>query len=515
MAPFDVLQYFPSLDVDLAPPEWPCDTDITFYFQPATASTTTVPSKSGCSGARDQQQVAKPTAAVLYMHIVSPSDTAAVLHHCSGPDAAEGRGSGPNDEEDEDDGDDGDDDARNILTLTAWARSRSARLLLLAIQVCHIVVLSEPTGTFDASQLLVFKALRAIRDKFVVPVLPDVLRQLVAARGGKETAEENGEPSSETALLFSALMAATNTRDVRLCSPRFLFYFERLAPGFSGDVKQLEFDVEDRIYKMLRHEFVITNNSAASLFSIPRNKRFVYINAPQATPKEAGATTDDWLVASGDHNGFADVSADPLLDSLSMLEEFIEASSRDHRRSAGAAEANGGGDFDDIRPYRGFAKPLKLYEPKAEARPEKRRRCFVDLLREHLNEALVDGFDDSCSKFKGKSQFLVPAVRDWFDMFDVMHDLFVVEADKKETATTNSTTVGAEEDKFGAAHFKQQLRDHLDNAFNSDMRFFRECGEHGIDVAVDIYLDMLPAHYSFDFHQHKVRVRVNDCRLMA
>lgn len=36
--------------------------------------------------------------------------------------------------------------------------------------------------------------------------------------------------------------------------------------------------MEDCIYKMLRLEFIITNNSSISLFSIPRNKRFVCMN---------------------------------------------------------------------------------------------------------------------------------------------------------------------------------------------------------------------------------------------
>lgn len=341
MSPFDILQYYPSLDAELPPPKWPCDTDITFYFQPATApkNMTTASSSSGGNHS------AAPSAAVLYMHIVSPIDTVAILHHCASRQETDN----VEDANKETEANSDMNNERNILTLSAWARCRNARLLLLAVQLCHIVVLSEPTGTFDASQLPVFKALRTIRDKCVVPLLPAVLRQLASVGDGSAAAADDDEPKQQHPM--------SGGRDVRLCSPRFLFYFERSASGFGNadDVKQLEFDVEDKIYKMLRHEFVITNNSAASLFSIPRNKRFVYINnqnVPQAATAAAASGDSDWMLNGGNsHCGSADAagSDDPLLDSLSMLDEFIEASSRD-RRSAGGSEANS--EYDDIRPYR-------------------------------------------------------------------------------------------------------------------------------------------------------------------
>lgn len=287
MSPFDVLQYYPGLDEALPPPRWPCHSDITFYFQPAAAAA----------------DAGHPTAAaILYMHFVSPDDAAALEH------LADELLNDP---------------AHNVLTLAAWARAHNARHLLLAIQVCHIIVLSEPTGTFDTSQLAVFKALRTVRDRFVVPHLSAVLRS--AGREGR---------------LPQQFVDELVHKDVRLCPPRFLFYFEcALGCGGSGsgdDIKKLEFEVEDKLYKMLRHDFVITNNLAASLFSIPRNKRFVYMHTPAALPQDGDAA----------HRSDGD---DPLLDALSMLDEFIEAPSRD-RHSAGGQD--GSGDFDDIRPYR-------------------------------------------------------------------------------------------------------------------------------------------------------------------
>lgn len=51
-------------------------------------------------------------------------------------------------------------------------------------------------------------------------------------------------------------------KDGRLCSPRFIFYFEKCQHEYSdlGSLQKLEFEIEDSIYKMLRNEFIITNN---------------------------------------------------------------------------------------------------------------------------------------------------------------------------------------------------------------------------------------------------------------
>lgn len=51
-------------------------------------------------------------------------------------------------------------------------------------------------------------------------------------------------------------------KEGRLCSPRFIFYFERTLDQYSNldALQKYEFEIEDCIYKMLRNEFVITNN---------------------------------------------------------------------------------------------------------------------------------------------------------------------------------------------------------------------------------------------------------------
>lgn len=76
-------------------------------------------------------------------------------------------------------------------------------------------------------------------------------------------------------------------KDGRLCSPRFIFYFEKCLQEYGKvsrrnflisllninfsvlddyeALQKLEFDTEDKIYKMLRNEFIITNNRLLSI----------------------------------------------------------------------------------------------------------------------------------------------------------------------------------------------------------------------------------------------------------
>lgn len=155
------------------------------------------------------------------------------------------------------------------------------------------------------------------------------------------------------------------------------FFFSLFLDDKDG-LQKLEFDIEDRIYKLLRNEFIITNNSSMSLFSIPRNKRFVFVN------------TDN------------KIHSNPVVDSIDFLLQTIERASSKEKNED---------DLDDIRPFKGFAKPLKLYNNENETQKidscSNSKHNFLTLLQEHINEALENGFDDSVAKYKGKSHFVV------------------------------------------------------------------------------------------------------------
>lgn len=51
----------------------------------------------------------------------------------------------------------------SMVTFHSYLRTRFAQILLFAIQVCHIIVLVEPSNVFDTSYLNIFKALKVIR----------------------------------------------------------------------------------------------------------------------------------------------------------------------------------------------------------------------------------------------------------------------------------------------------------------------------------------------------------------
>lgn len=134
--------------------------------------------------------------------------------------------------------------------------------------------------------------------------------------------------------------------------------------------------MEDDIYKMLRNEFIITNNSSLSLFSIPRNKRFVFFNMDRK------------------------IRSDPIIDSIIMLHECME-------RSAIKKLGDEYDDLDEFRPFKGFAKPWNADKKTTTRFDDKNERNVLNLIKDHVNEALQYGFDDSMSKYRGKSHFVV------------------------------------------------------------------------------------------------------------
>lgn len=143
--------------------------------------------------------------------------------------------------------------------------------------------------------------------------------------------------------------------------------------------------MEDAIYQMLRTNFIITNNSQLSLFSIPKNKPFLYINTDEK------------------------INSDPIADSLDLLMKYID-----------------GGPEEDFqyKPYRGYGIQYALDE-KTRDFDDQKTRSFLNLLNDHVDEALQYGFDDSISKYRGKNHFVRPSLKIWFETFKLMHTIFI------------------------------------------------------------------------------------------
>lgn len=247
----------------------------------------------------------------------------------------------------------------DFISINSELRTKFGQMLLLATQICHIVVMTEPSSTFDASMLSIFKGLKIIREKYLLKFLPKLLKNTSASYLGKE---------------------------VRLCSPRFLFFFEKLGRPVD-DLTAYEIEMEDSIYQMLRSNFIITNNAQLSLFSIAKNKKFLFIN------------TDEKM------------NSDPIADSLDLLLRYIDEPET---------------DFQYI-PYNGYGYGLQQSSDNEKIMnfDDDNKRSFSSLLDQHVEEALQHGFDDSISKYRGKNHFVRPSRKAWFETFKLMHKVFI------------------------------------------------------------------------------------------
>lgn len=100
--------------------------------------------------------------------------------------------------------------------------------------------------------------------------------------------------------------------------------------------------------------------------------------------------------------------ADCITQAVNRLDTYIN---RKEKTTSSAFQNDNNDEIDsddEIRPMKGFAKPLSKYKSIEDARPtpEKTNR-LLKLIYEHIEEALKNGFDDSIAKYKGKSHFVV------------------------------------------------------------------------------------------------------------
>ncbi|XP_058446139.1 nonsense-mediated mRNA decay factor SMG8 isoform X2 [Malaya genurostris] len=320
----------------------------------------------------------------------------------------------------------------NFVSFNSRIRTRFARMLLFAIQVCHMIVLVEPTSVFDSSYLSIFKSLKIIREKYVLKFLPKLLKNSsVGNYMGKE---------------------------VRLCSPRFLFFFEGTNDIKPEDVEKLdalENSIENEIFRMLRNEFIITNNSAMSLFSIPRSKKFVFFNS------DSGAKTD------------------PLNESIDLLTQYLD-------KPSGQTEADDEELMSRLRPYDGYGMSAWSV---GVSKNNNHKRSILKLLKEHVAEAFEHGFDDSMSKYRGRSHFVIPDINTWFEGFKLLHKIFIENPDNSSYEPDD-------------ADYRAYL-ENFHKIIDIDERFFFETCEHGLELAMVSYKEMLPHHYSSTFHEKK------------
>uniref|UniRef100_A0AAG5DQS6 Nonsense-mediated mRNA decay factor SMG8 n=1 Tax=Anopheles atroparvus TaxID=41427 RepID=A0AAG5DQS6_ANOAO len=337
----------------------------------------------------------------------------------------------------------------HFIEFNSAIRTRFARVLLLALQVCHIIVLVEPSVSFDMSYLSIFKSLKIIREKYVLKFLPKLLK--------------------------NANVGSFMGKECRLCSPRLIFMFnmpdssETLDPE---DQDNLETKVEDYVNKIFRNEFIITNNSAMSLFSVTKNRQFVF------------------------YNNLKSHRQDPLMDSIDMLSSYLN---KQQKTSTGTLpEKDEQEIMDEVRPYDFFGFPLKYhFNVNIDEFEDDNERSILGLINDHVIDGLENEFDENNigGRQKTKIHFALPSTHAWFEMFKYMYELFI--------ENPNAPYYDAYDPDYKA--FLENFHDIVD----IDERFFGEICEHGLELAMMNYKEMLPSHYSASFHETKYQAAQN------
>lgn len=93
---------------------------------------------------------------------------------------------------------------------------------------------------------------------------------------------------------------------------------------------------------------------------------------------------------------------DPITASVDELASYICHKEKHNFRS------DDEDSDDEIRPFKGFAKPLSNYKSTNDKNVwSENTNRLLQLIGEHVDEALQTGFDDSIAKYKGKSHFVV------------------------------------------------------------------------------------------------------------
>ncbi|XP_059470994.1 nonsense-mediated mRNA decay factor SMG8 isoform X2 [Neocloeon triangulifer] len=236
------------------------------------------------------------------------------------------------------------DESKSPQELLSEFRSQHAKALLFLFCVSHILVLSSPSPRFETPYLQLFRTLDLIRQK-AAPVLTDHL-QKVSGVGADWVAQQ------------------------RLCAPRMLFYFESKQLGARSQLKRLEHSVEDQIYRLLRRCRIITNSTVNSLFAIPLNHEYVFIEDQD----------------------------------LNVLDKTQQAVNRALK----------------------FCLGLMEEKPKTNEPPPKIHN-FREFLFEHVDSALSKGFDDTLGRHTSTAHFEVPPLSVWSSAAQAVYKVFLGE----------------------------------------------------------------------------------------
>lgn len=274
-------------------------------------------------------------------------------------------------------------DERGFLPVWAEMKHSYSKALLFLFLVSHILIVYHPTHVFDTSYIHLFRALDTIRQK-ASPAIADLLRTVP---GISKEWVNCGRP----------------------CSPRVLFVFNTCPVIFREDIKdslekldscasnsgssnnkilsikRFEHALEDQIYHILRKSRVITNNSSNSLFAIPANLEFVFV---QTKPNP---------------------SADRVTHLAKSLIEFC--------KTPGPETASGMDNINEHSP-----DPSSVQD-----------HSFKAFLQKHIDQAFTKGFDDNVGRHTSPGYFEAPTSNLWYEVANQLYKFCLAKKEEKDS----------------------------------------------------------------------------------
>lgn len=302
--------------------------------------------------------------------------------------------------------------------LTTWAtlKHNYAKSLLFLFSISHIIIVCHPVPVFDLSYIHLFRALDAVR----VRACEKLSSALTEVSGINKEWYENGRP----------------------CPPRMLFRFDS-CPKSVSDVKKLEHALEDQIYLILRKCKIISNLSSNSLFAIPINQEFVFVETNTERPANRVNHMVNNLIANC-------LNAQPKITRLEYL--TVEHELKQVQKS----------------------------------------HCFDKFLMAHVDIALTKGFDDNVGRHLTPAPFTVPSPTIFFEVAKKAYAILVAEA---ESSTSNNKP--SQENEL---NLFETLRDHMD----IDAKFSEARCSKVLPLALAQYQQNSPFHYTREYHESKL-----------
>jgi len=250
--------------------------------------------------------------------------------------------------------------------------------------------------------------------------------------------------------------------NARPCSPRVLFIFEKnnvdklnnlserdIKTRKIPPIKKLQHSIEDQIYRILRKSRIITNISNNSLFAIPANQEFVYIQ-----------------------NAAWQSSSDFYLSHLTTATTQADDANANAKGKGYQANRRGTESRPRAQSSSSQAKVNVNHEPGS----------LQAFLWQHIELAHSKGFDDNVGRNPLPAHFELPKASTWLEVCQRMYDFFMVNQDGQ------------------ARQYFNTLRSLLE----IDSRFSESRCSKVLPQAERAYQDGLPAHYTEQYHLDKL-----------